>query len=123
MYGCQCLLDACSNLVEFAAKSLHVKDLHRQNPSVRLSKFRIKGKVRVAVMLRNIPKSAAALLVLGLLPGLNGCAVIAIADAAVVVATTAVKATADVAGAAVHATAAGVKAMTKDDEAKKEVSK
>jgi L-cystine uptake protein TcyP (sodium:dicarboxylate symporter family) len=78
-------------------------------------------------MLRNFrkivvaPAALAAALVTTF--GLNGCAVIAIADAAVVVASTAVKATADVAGAAVHATAAGVKAMTKDDEAKKEVSK
>ncbi|MDC7705045.1 hypothetical protein [Vogesella indigofera] len=56
-----------------------------------------------------------SLLLAGLLPALTGCAVIAVADAAVTVVATTVKVGATVVGAAVDVTAAGVRAATKDD--------
>lgn len=50
----------------------------------------------------------------------SGCAVVAVADAAVTVAATTVKAAATVVGTAVDVTAAGVKAVVgKDPEEKK----
>jgi hypothetical protein len=49
----------------------------------------------------------------------SGCSVVAVADAAVSVTTTAVKAGASVIGAAVDVTAAGVKAAAGKDEEKK----
>jgi hypothetical protein len=62
-----------------------------------------------------IARIATALLFLA---SLDGCAVIVVADAAVAVAATTVKVGADVVGTAVHVTATGVKALTKDkDEA------
>jgi hypothetical protein len=60
-----------------------------------------------------IVRIAAALLFLA---SLDGCAVIAVADAAIAVAATTVKVGADVVGTAVHVTASGVKALTKDKE-------
>jgi hypothetical protein len=51
---------------------------------------------------------------------LNGCAVAAVADAAVTVAATTVKVGADVVGAVANTAAAGVKAVTKSsDDTKK----
>jgi hypothetical protein len=51
---------------------------------------------------------------------LNGCAVVAVADAAVTVAATTVKVGADVVGAVANTAAAGVKAVTKSgDDTKK----
>jgi len=50
---------------------------------------------------------------------LNGCAVVAVADAAVTVVATTVKVGADVVGAAADVTKAGVKAITKSDDTKK----
>ena len=54
--------------------------------------------------------TAALLLTLG--AGLSGCAVVAVADAAVTVGATAVKAGAAVVGAAVDVTSAGVRVAT-----------
>jgi hypothetical protein len=47
---------------------------------------------------------------------LQGCAVIAVADAVVTVAAVTVKAGAEVVGATAHVAASGVKALTKDKE-------
>jgi len=60
--------------------------------------------------------TAVLLLALGLA---QGCAVIAVADATVTVAATVVKAGAAVAGAAIDVTAAGVRAVTAEDEPEK----
>jgi hypothetical protein len=50
---------------------------------------------------------------------LSGCAVVAVADAAVSVCATLVKAGASVVGAAVDVTVAGVKAITRPDDTEK----
>ena len=50
---------------------------------------------------------------------LSGCAVVAVADAAVTVGATAVKVGANVVGAAVDVTRAGVRAVTSSNDGKK----
>ena len=64
-------------------------------------------------------RSLAAALLIAPLVSLNGCAVVMVADAAVAVAATTVKAGAEVVGATAHAAASGIKAVTKskDDDA------
>lgn len=70
--------------------------------------------------MKKLPPSTLIALVLALACCLNGCAVVAVADAAVTVAATTVKVAATVVETAVDVTAAGVKAVTKkDDEPKK----
>lgn len=51
-----------------------------------------------------------------LLVAVSGCSMLAVADATVTVAATAVKAGAAVAGAAIDVTAAGVRAVTAEDK-------
>jgi hypothetical protein len=63
-------------------------------------------------MLRKVLFTAAALS--GLF--LQGCAVIAVADAVITVAAVTVKTGAEVVGATAHVAASGVKALTKDKE-------
>ena len=63
--------------------------------------------------MRRLPVLVIALM------NLSGCAVVAVADAAVTVGATAVKAGAAVVGTAVDVTAAGVKAVAGSDEKKK----
>ena len=64
----------------------------------------------------NISQVAIAALVA---TALNGCAVVAVADAAVTVTATVVKVGAEAVGATARAVGAGVKALTKDEEEKK----
>ena len=59
-----------------------------------------------------LPHGLGVVLLLCLAVGLTGCAVLAVADAAVTVGATVVKAGAAVAGAAVDVTSAGVRAAT-----------
>ena len=63
------------------------------------------------------PAIAIAGVMIALLTG--GCAVVAVTDAAVSVAATAVKIGANVVGGAVDVARAGVRAVTSSDEAKK----
>ncbi len=63
-------------------------------------------------MFRTVLLTAAAVLSLCL----QGCAVIAVADAVITVAAVTVKTGAEVVGATAHAAASGVKALTKDKE-------
>ena len=63
------------------------------------------------------PAIAMASVIIVLLTG--GCAVVAVTDAAVSVAATAVKIGANVVGGAVDVARAGVRAVTSSDEAKK----
>ena len=68
-----------------------------------------------------MPSPKRTYFLVALLPILcNGCAVVAVADAAVTVVATTVKVGATVAGTAVDVTAAGVKAIARGDDEKKQ---
>lgn len=62
----------------------------------------------------------STLAALAILPGLNGCAVVAVADAAVTVVATTVKVGATVVETTVDVAAAGVKAVTGSDDKKQD---
>ncbi len=90
--------------------------LRRQNASVRLCAFATCKPDPVATLKTS---NRTGIAVASLACCLNGCAVVAVADAAATVVATTVKVGADVVGAAADATAAGVKAIVKSDDTKK----